>query len=115
MGNVTNTVEFEQASYGPPESAGTGKRLRRFLATINLSASYATGGDTLLIPSGVGSLKGVIVMPEVKSSTDIVFWDGSTATPKLKVFAESSGTMTEVANASDQSAKTRVVELIFMQ
>ncbi len=115
MGNVTNTVEFTPGSFGPPESVGTGKRLRILIATIALSASYATNGDTLQLPSGIGSLAALIVCPEIKSSTDVVTWDQGTATPKLKKWAESTGTLTEATAASDQSAITRVVVAIFLQ
>lgn len=115
MGNVINTIEFEQASFGPPESVGTGKRLRVVVASVTPSASYATGGDTLLLPTGIGTLKALVVCPEIKTATDIIFWDGSLATPKLKVYVDITVAFTEATAATDQSAKTRQVIAIFLQ
>jgi len=115
MGNITNTVEFKAASFGPPESAGSGKRLRIMIATINFSASYATGGDTLLLPTGLGALAALLVLPEIKTATDIAFWDQSLTTPKIKVFVDITVAFTEATAASDQSAKSRVVVAILSQ
>lgn len=94
---------------------GTGKRLRVVVASVTPSASYATGGDTIQLPTGIGTLKALVVTPVVKSTSDICDWDGSLSAPKLKVFAETAGVITEVAAASDQSAKTRQVVAVFLQ
>lgn len=115
MGNVVNTIEFENASFGPPESVGTGKRLRIVIASVTGSASYATGGDTILLPTGIGSLKALFVLPFLKSITDIAEWNGDLATPKLMQWLETTGVLTQVAAAQDVSAKTRQIVAIFLQ
>lgn len=115
MGTVANTTDFERVSYGAPESAGTGRQMKMVTATVALSSSYATGGDTLAVPTDMGTLVTVLVAPEIKSSTDVVTWNGSTSTPKLQAWAESTGTLTEATAASNQSTKTRQVTLIFVK
>lgn len=111
MGTTTSTGGWKELSKGAPESVGHGLSERVLRRTESLSASYATGGDTIDVPTSLGTLIAVRVLPEVKSNTDIVAWDGSTSTPKLKVYV--SGTGTEATAASDQSGKSRVIELVY--
>lgn len=114
MGNVANTEDFREGGQEPALSRG-GKRLRFFLAKITMSASYATGGDTLQIPTlptGFG-LKGVFVAENPDATPRFISWDGSNATPKLKAFVESAGTLGEVTAATNLSAVTRTILAVF--
>ncbi len=112
MGTVANTVPFAEFGEAPAISRG-GKRLRRLMGTITMSASYATGGDTLSgLPTGVGTLKAVNILNR-QDGTRFYDWDGSTSTPKIKGYTAGNA---EVSNATDLSAvAARVVELIYEQ
>lgn len=114
MGTVSNTTDFREGGAPAPVSRG-GKRLRFFIGKVTMSSSYATGGDTLQVPTLPAgfSLVQVHVAENPDATPRFVTWDGSTSTPKLKAFVESAGVMGEVANATNLSAVTRNVLLVY--
>jgi hypothetical protein len=108
LGTITNTADFRALGVEPPESRG-GARFRRPYAEVNMSNSYATGGDTLTgIPVGNGTLKCVTVIG-ASDKTRNFWWDGSLVTPKI--MAESRAGV-EVAAATDLSAVKVYVEAL---
>lgn len=115
MGNLANTVGFTEGGGTSITSRG-GKRYRRLFGTVTFSSSYATGGDSVQVPSGYGTLVAVNVLcwnVGTVAAPKIVQWDGSTSTPKLRLSTAYAGT--EAANASDNSAVSVPVELVFAQ
>lgn len=114
MGTVANTTDFREGGSPKAVSRG-GKTLRYFLGKVTLSSSYATGGDTLTVPTlPTGfSLVAVFIAENPDATPRFVSWDGSTGTPKLKAFVESTGTLGEVANTTNLSAVTRNVLLVY--
>lgn len=94
-------------SYGPRGDL-------RALATL-VVGSYATGGVAVTTPGAAQGfkLRGVNVLNPIPSpSVDRVFsWDGSTSAPKIGAKVISTGA--EVANATDLSAVTLTLELVF--
>lgn len=102
MGTVTNTAQFTEASELPAVSRG-GKRRRIFSGTISMSASYATGGDTVAgLPSDAGTLKGLFLSPTIKGGWHLT-WDGGAATPKIQAFDLADAT---AANIGAEAAAT---------
>ena len=113
MGTIANTDDFREGGSPAPVSRG-GKRLRFFYGKITMSASYATNGDTLQLPTAPPgtALKAIDVFPSY-NGTRFVFWDGSVSAPKLKAFVEGAAVFAEVANTTDLSADTRHVLAIY--
>lgn len=86
----------------------------RVYATVTMSSSYATGGDTLTLPDDAKGLQlvGVNVLNPVPTVADrVISWNGDKTTPKLIAMVMSTGV--EVANATNLSAVTVAVEFIF--
>lgn len=111
MGTITNSVEFHEGADPGPVSRGA-TRVRRSMATVALSTSYATGGDTLNIPSDIGALKGVFVAP-MADGTRYYSWNGSTSTPKIQSYVQATGA--ESAATTNLSTVTLQVMAIFEQ
>lgn len=80
-----------------------GRRALLVEVEFTMSNSYATGGDTLTLPSGLSlyrELEAVIILNPL-DGTRIYQWDGSKTTPKIMAFT---GLNAQVANATDLSA-----------
>lgn len=108
MGTFTNTTEFTRAGEAPALSVG-GKRRITFYGKVTGSTSYATGGDTLTVPTVTGgTLESVFV--SAVGTTRFWSWDGSTSTPKLKAVT---ATATEVTNTTNVSADVLYVQLVY--
>lgn len=81
-----------------------GRRALLVEISFTMSNSYATGGDTLTLPSGLAlgrELEAVILMNPY-DGTRFYQWDGSKTAPKINGWVMSTGA--EVANATDLSA-----------
>lgn len=91
-----------------PKSVGA-VTFSEVLATVTMSASYATGGDTLPVPGGFGSLYAVEIINDTDGTRWFV-WDGSAATPKIKGYT---ATATEVTATTNLSAITLYIRYIF--
>lgn len=111
MGNVVNSTEFHEGADPAPVSRGA-TRVRRAFATVALSSSYATGGDTLSVPSDIGSLKQLYVSP-LADGTRYYSWNGSTSTPKIQSYVQATGA--ESAATTNLSTVTLNVMAIFEQ
>jgi hypothetical protein len=96
VGTISNTSEFREGWDPVPVSRG-GARLRKTISSHLLSASYATGGDTLPIPTDLGTLRQVIISPST-DGTNVYYWNGNAVTPKVKAYVVATGV--EVANAT---------------
>lgn len=112
MGTLANTTEFAQAGEPVAVSKG-GRREIRLRGKVTGSASYATGGDTLTVPTITGaSLAEVRITAQPPAMTRIWAWDGSTSTPKLIAY---DAFATQEANATNVSADVLHVELVYTQ
>lgn len=80
MGTVSNTTGWIEASEPPAVSRGKSRRV--VTADITLSASYATGGDTITLPDGFGTLRALFISPTIKGGYHLT-WDGGTTTAKI--------------------------------
>jgi hypothetical protein len=93
---------------------GSGSPLE-VIYTTTMSASYATGGDTLARPADVrtGDVVGVEVLNPIPviAGDRLYSWDGGTATPKIWALVISTGA--QVANATDLSAVTLRVKVTY--
>lgn len=85
-------------------------------ATITLSSSYSTGGDTLTFPYGATAaqsrgkrLRAVVVLRPA-DGTRIYSWNGSTSAPTIQAFT---AIATEVTAATNLSAVTLPVLFVF--
>jgi hypothetical protein len=77
-----------------------------------MSDSYATGGDTLTLPTADvrgKDLVGVNVLTR-QDGTRFYDWDGSVSAPKIKAYTAGN---TQVSSTTDLSAVTLKVELIY--
>ncbi len=108
----------------PPASGGTlktvskgGMRYERLIGEFTMGATYATGGDTLPLPTVPGgTLRCVSILHYERVAGMSVHWDGSVSAPKIIAFDEdnASGIEAELANASSALAAVEViVEYIF--
>lgn len=103
MGATSTALpEGRAGSTGPIRTLGMIDCLT-FIGKVNLSNSYATGGDTLTLPTKVKGmdLKQVYIAND-KDATRYYVWDGSTSAPKIK--AITAATAAEVAATTDLSA-----------
>lgn len=86
-----------------------GGSLRLYTGSITLSASYATGGDTVDFPGDVSLADGRVMLGGVGTGR-VVEWDG--ANQKVKAYQDNAtataAALPEVANATNLS--TIVVE-----
>lgn len=109
MGTITNTLDFREFGFRPPESKGGARQSRKY-AAVNMSNSYIAGGDTLANAIPVGAtLRGVNVLGASDTTRDYK-WNGSTTTPKI--MAVVTATSAEVANAVDLSATVVFLETL---
>jgi hypothetical protein len=102
MGVTATTLDTTStAGRGYIEFEG-GRNALLVYVTFVMSASYATGGDTLTLPSDVTGreLKAVIILNPL-DGTRMYQWNGDTAAPKIMAFT---GLGTEVANTTDLDA-----------
>lgn len=115
MGTVTQTVA--PMKLGSPKTVASrgGRRIERLLGKHLMGATYATGGDTITMPTAPpgGTLFAINVVSYTPQAGVLIQWDQSTSTPKLKVFVESAGTSAELANGNAGQAAT-VVFLEFL-
>ena len=99
---------------GPANSWAKG-RLTIVPASFTMSASYATGGDTVTLPSDAKGMELVaidVLTPFPAPGTDRMFsWNGDAAAPKIGAKVISTGA--EVANTTDLSATTLDVLFYF--
>lgn len=99
------------ASVAPVSQVGSPHNLR-VLVSFTMSASYATGGDTLTLPTSDvrgHDLVGVNVLTR-QDGTRFYDWNGSTSAPKIKAYTDGA---TEETSTTDLSAVTLKVELIY--
>ena len=111
MGNAVATTAPQDGSTPAPVSVG-GRRHRRVFQKFTMSASYSTGGDTLAVPTGFGSLIDVRIS-NAFDGTRMFTWDGSTATPKVKATKLSAGAYAEETAATNLSAVVLGIEFLF--
>lgn len=104
MGTVTHTVAPVQGGDLPVASRG-GIRFKTVRSKSLMGATYATGGDTVTLPTAPDgySLYEVRITSSPSLPVGIsLHWDGSTSTPKILAYDEdnTSGVQAELANAS---------------
>lgn len=107
----TPSISGGHGSVAPVRQMGSIHNLR-VIASFTMSASYATGGDTLTLPTNDvrgHELLGVNVLTR-QDGTRFYDWNGSTTAPKIKAYTAGNA---EVSNATDLSAVTLKVELIY--
>lgn len=110
MGTVANTVQFTPISEEPAVSRA-GVRELRLRGKVTGSSSYATGGETLTVPTLTGyTLYEVRITSQPPAGTRLWAWDGSTSTPKLKAY---DAFATQEGNATDVSADVLFIELVY--
>ena len=110
MGTFTNTTQFKQVSEEPAVSRG-GAREIKLRGKITGSSSYATGGDTVTVPTITGAtLAEVRITAQPPSGTRVWAWDQGTSTPKILAF---DAFATQEANATNVSADVLFVELVY--
>lgn len=98
-------------SVAPVSQVGSAHNLR-VLTSFTMSASYATGGDTLTLPTADvrgKDLVGVNVLTR-QDGTRFYDWDGSVSAPKIKAYTAGNA---QVSSTTDLSAVTLKVELIY--
>lgn len=99
------------ASVAPVSQVGSPHNLR-VLTSFTMSASYATGGDTLTLPTADvrgHELVAVNVLTR-QDGTRFYDWNGSVSAPKIKAYTAGNA---EASSAADLSAITLKVELIY--
>lgn len=103
MGTATAALATDARTEGPAVGYADGT-LVVVPFTITMSASYATGGDTIVLPSDVAGLEIVdIVLTQTKSGSNRYNLAGTRTVPLIQAF---SAFTTEVSNATDLSAVT---------
>lgn len=111
MGDTTAPVKLG-GGFRPLRVAGKDD-IMSVVTKVKMSASYATGGDTLVLPteySRRGKLQSVEVLtPQL--GTRVFAWDGSVATPKVKAFTAYPAT--EVTAATNLSTVELLVRFTF--
>lgn len=114
MGNMTDSTEVGAAS-GPLAAQGLPLNATVAIFTSKMSASYATGGDPVVLPAGV---QGEIVAVDVLSSgTDFAnrtyIWNGQTGSDAKIVAMDAF--KTQEGNATDLSGVTLTLLAILKQ
>ena len=87
---------------GPLRLYGPGMNHQAAYFQVTMSSSYATGGDTVTLPSdfrGQGDFVALFIANPV-DATRIYTWDGGTATPKIKAFTAVGTEVTATTNLS---------------
>lgn len=104
MGAFTATQGAFRVSVPPAVSRGGGVQAIEILTKGTMGATYATGGDTVAIPSAPTNFD--LFAVEIVSYTRVpgisIHWDQSTSAPKLIAYDEdnTSGIEAELANAN---------------
>lgn len=111
----TGTPTKLGASAGPVNGWLKGK-MTIIPASITMSASYATGGDTVTLPTDAKGMQlaGLVIqnpLGRTAGGTRVFSWDGSLTTPKIHAMVMSTGA--QVASTTDLSAITLDVLFIF--
>lgn len=103
MGTTTSSAVIGPAA-GHLNFSGLSANSELVVFTTKMSSSYATGGDTLALPSDIKSTTvQFLSVGNWADGTRFYQWDGSTSTPKVKGYTAAG---TEVSNATDLSAVT---------
>jgi len=117
MGAFTVTQGAFTASKTPAVSVGGGLRVYEVLTRGTMGATYATGGDTVAIPTAPTNydLWAVEIVSYTRVAGISIHWDQSTSAPKLIAYDEddTSGIEAQLANASTALAAA-VVTLRFI-
>lgn len=108
MGTATLASAPRVGGSPAPVSRG-GVEFVTVYTTQTMSNSYATGGETLVVPSGYGTLYAVEIINR-HDGTRIWEWTNGTTTPKAKAY---DAFATEEGNATDVSAVTLYIKFIF--
>lgn len=98
MGTATMTTAPRAGGNPAPVSVG-GVEFVEVYCTQTMSNSYATGGETLVVPAGFGTLYAVELITR-HDGTRIWEWDKNTSTPKAiayDAFATQEGAATDVS------------------
>jgi|GEM_PF-6339491 len=108
MGTIVFTQAPIESSEPPATSRGGGVRVKNFLATMTMGATYATGGDTVTAAAtitGYDLFAVEVISHNAGAGIDIV-WDHSTSTPKLIAYDEdgTSGIAAQLGNGSSALA-----------
>lgn len=110
MGTATMASAPRAGGNPAPRSVG-GVTFIEVYTTQTMSNSYATGGETLLVPAGYGTLYGVDIITR-HDGTRIWEWDRNTSTPKAIAY---DAFATQEGAATDVSAVTLFIKFIFIQ
>jgi len=111
MGTLAAPTVEGGASFSPVRAMSRGGNYE-VIATVAMSNSYATGGDTFTLPGEVSGKD--LVSVEVLSRSDLTRWyewDGSTSAPKIRALTALPNT--QVAGSTDLSATTLKVRVIY--
>ena len=98
-------------SVAPVAQVGSAHNLR-VIVSFTMSDSYATGGDTLTLPTSDvrgHDLVGVNILTR-QDGTRFYDWDGSVSAPKIKAYTAGNA---EVTSTTDLAAVTLKVELTY--
>jgi hypothetical protein len=114
MGTTGTATHAGPSARGNVRFFGESPDTTLVLYTTTMSASYATGGDTLSLPGEITGMdvKAVVVCNPIPvvAGDRIYTWDGNKTTPKIQ--ANVISTAAQVANATDLSAVTLTILLI---
>lgn len=110
MGTATFASAPRAGGKAAPVSDGA-VTFKEVYATVTMSNSYATGGETLPVPAGHGTLYAVEIITR-HDGTRIWEWTNGTSTPKAIAY---DAFATQEGNATDVSAVTLYVKYIFIQ
>ena len=117
MGSFTPTQAAFRASRTPAVSVGGGLRVEEMATVGTMGATYATGGDSVAIPTPPPNydLWAVEIISYTRIAGYSIHWNQSVSTPKLIAYDEdgTSGIEAELANASNALAAV-VVYLRFI-
>jgi hypothetical protein len=82
------------------------------LTSFTMSASYATGGDTLTLPTADVRGKDLVAVNILtrQDGTRFYDWDGSVSAPKIRAYTAAG---TQASSTTDLSGVTLKVELIY--
>lgn len=108
MGTATLASAPRVGGTKAPVSVGA-QNFTTVYTTQTMSNSYATGGETLVVPAGYGTVYAVEIITR-HDGTRIWEWDKSTSTPKAIAY---DAFATQEGNATDVSAVTLYIKFIF--
>ena len=110
MGVTATTVGTSNTAGRSRVEFEGGRRALLIPVTFTMSASYATGGDTLTLPSDITKrgLAAVVILNPL-DGTRIYQWNGSTATPKIQAFTAPGTEVTATTNLSAVAARSALL------